>query len=200
MGARSDIAGVILAGGRATRLGGGDKGLLALGGRSVLDHVIARLAPQVAALALNANGDPARFAPLGLPVLPDLTDDRPGPLAGILAAMLWAAGRGDAQVLTVAGDTPFLPVDLVVRLAAAGPFAMAESPDEAGAMRAHPTIALWPVALADTLAESLARGEHKVGRWAQEHGARRVPFTERPDPFFNINTPADLHSAQARLA
>lgn len=192
------IAGVILAGGRATRMGGGDKSLRTLAGRPMLAHVIARLAPQVAALALNANGDPARFAAFGLPVLPDPLPDQPGPLAGVLAGMDWAAAQGFETLITVAGDTPFLPKDLVARLSD-GPFTLAASPDHTGHLRQHPTVGLWPVALRKDLRDALVRGERKVGRWAAEHGARSIPFTAQPDPFFNVNTPDDLHRAEARL-
>lgn len=194
----SEIAGVILAGGRATRMGGGDKGLLPLAGRPMLAHVIARLAPQVGALALNANGDPSRFAGFGLPVLADPVPDHPGPLAGVLAGMDWAAGLGFGLIVTVSADTPFLPPDLVARLVP-GPFALAASPDTTGALRRHPTLGLWPVALREELRRALVSGERKVGRWAAEHGARSVPFPEAPDPFFNINTPEDLRIAEARF-
>ncbi len=108
--------GIILAGGLATRMGGGDKCLHSLGDRRLIDHVIARIAPQVAGLALNANGDPARFADLGLPVLPDSIEGFAGPLAGVLAGLDWAAGQGASQVVSVAADTPFFPRDLVERL------------------------------------------------------------------------------------
>ncbi|WP_323035945.1 molybdenum cofactor guanylyltransferase MobA [Pararhodobacter sp.] len=193
------IAGVILAGGRATRMGGGDKALLPVAGRPMLAHVIARLAPQVTALALNANGDPARFADFGLPVLPDPLPDQPGPLAGVLAGMEWAAAQGYTHLLTVAGDTPFLPEDLVARLAKAE-FTLAASPDDTGRLRQHPTVGLWPVTLRESLRAALLRGERKVGRWAAEHGAQSVVFTAQPDPFFNVNTPDDLTLAEARFS
>ncbi|HHX88424.1 MAG TPA: molybdenum cofactor guanylyltransferase, partial [Paracoccus sp.] len=120
------VLGVILAGGRATRMGGGDKGLRQVAGRRLLDHVIDRLGPQVAGLAINANGDPARLAGFGLPVLPDSLPDHPGPLAGVLAGMDWAAGQGARAIVTAAADTPFFPPDLVARLqAAAGPSGLA---------------------------------------------------------------------------
>ena len=118
----AEIPGIILAGGRATRMGGGDKGLKLVGGRRLIDHVIARLAPQCGPLALNANGDPARFIDLGLPVLPDSLPDHPGPLAGVLAGLDWACEQGGEAIVTAAADTPFFPTDLVARLrAAAGP-------------------------------------------------------------------------------
>ena len=186
------IAGIVLAGGRATRMGGGDKALLPLGGRALLAHVLARLGPQVGAVAISANGDPARFAGFGLPVLADTVPGLPGPLAGVLAGMDWAAGLGMERLLCVAGDTPFLPVDLVARLGA-HPFAMAESLG-----RRHPTVALWPVALRDDLRAALDGGEHRVGRFAMDHGAVGVAFDAPQDPFFNINTPEDLAEAEAR--
>lgn len=196
----TDLPGVILAGGRAQRMGGGDKGLLPLSGQRVIDQVIERLAPQCGRLAINANGDPARFADLGLPVLPDPVPGQPGPLAGILAAMDWAAGLGAAAVVTVAADTPFLPPDLVARLKAAATAggAIAASPDAAGGMRAHPTFGLWPVTLRDRLAQAIADGERRLGVWAETCGAGRAAFGSQPfDPFFNINTPEDLAAAEA---
>jgi molybdopterin-guanine dinucleotide biosynthesis protein A len=193
--------GVILAGGRARRMGGGDKGLLPLGDGTILGHVIGRLAPQVAGLALNANGDPARFAAYGLPVLPDPSEDRPGPLAGVLAGLDWAAGMGARSVVTAAADTPFLPRDLVARLvAAAAPsgLALAAAPEADGTAR-HPTFGLWPVALRDDLADALARGVRKVVVWTDAHGAGTAVFDD-PRAFFNVNTPEDLGTARGMLA
>jgi molybdopterin-guanine dinucleotide biosynthesis protein A len=192
------IAGVILAGGRATRMGGGDKALLPLDGQPLLAHVISRLSPQVAALVLNANGDPTRFAAFNLPILPDTLPGQPGPLAGVLAGLDWAASQGFSSILTVAADTPFLPGDLAARLAT-GPFTLAASPDTAGVLRQHPTIGHWPVTLRDALRTGLQNGERKVGRWALENGAQLVAFHNTPDPFFNVNTPDDLQRAEERL-
>jgi molybdopterin-guanine dinucleotide biosynthesis protein A len=183
---------VILAGGLARRLGGGDKPLLDLGDRTVLDHVLQRLRPQAAPLALNANGDPARFATFRLPVLPDPMPGFPGPLAGILAAMRWAAARGAERVLTVPGDAPFIPLDLVRRLAASGSGIAYAASD-----RPHPTVALWPTRLAAALDSALASGHRRVRAWAEAEGAAPVPFAAgRCDPFLNINTVADLQAAQ----
>jgi molybdopterin-guanine dinucleotide biosynthesis protein A len=192
--------GVILAGGRATRMGGGDKGRLLLGGRSLLSRVIERTAPQVAALALNANGDLTRFADLGLPVLPDPVPDFPGPLAGVLAGMDWAASQGADHVVTVAADTPFLPEDLVPRLLLAAesgaPIVLASSTVEGRETR-HPTFGLWSVSLREALREALDRGERKVGLWADQQGAVLARFRSGPvDPFFNINTPEELARAE----
>ncbi|MCB1361427.1 MAG: molybdenum cofactor guanylyltransferase MobA [Rhodobacter sp.] len=192
------IVGIVLAGGLGTRMGGADKALLPLGGRPMLAHCLQRLAPQVDRIAISANGEPARLAGFGLPVLADSVPGYPGPLAGVLAAMDWAASAGAGGVVSLAADTPFAPADLAARLTPAG-FAMAASPDAQGRMRRHPTVALWPVALRDDLRRALAEGEHKVGRWATEHGAQTVVWSERPDPFFNVNTPADLAEAEARL-
>lgn len=178
-------------------MGGGDKGMLPLGGRPLIGHVIARLAPQVAALAISANGDPARWAGFGLPVLADSVQDWPGPLAGVLAGMHWAAGLGATWVQSVAADTPFLPRDLVPRLAAAGGLALAASPDAAGQLRVHPTAGLWPVALRHHLRAALAAGQRRVLDWALDQGAVTVAFAAPGhDPFFNINTPEDLARAQ----
>ena len=191
---------IILAGGRSTRMGGGDKGLREVGGERLIDRVIARIDPQCGPIALNANGDPARFADLGLPVLPDSLPDHPGPLAGVLAGMDWAASIGAEAVVSVAADTPFFPRDLVERLqAAAGPsgLALAASPDETGKLWHHPTFGLWPVALRDDLREALQGGLRKVVLWTDRHGAGTASFSSSPfDPFFNINTPDDIAEAE----
>ncbi|MBY6005110.1 molybdenum cofactor guanylyltransferase MobA [Salipiger bermudensis] len=207
--------GVILAGGLATRMGGGDKGLLEIGGAPLLQRVIDRLAPQVAELALNANGDAARFESYGLPVLPDSIAGFPGPLAGVLAGLDWAAEQGADSIVTVAADTPFFPCDLVphLLLAAEGaphPLALACTPrsgDEAlksgGGKRInrHPTFGLWPVALADDLRAALQDGLRKVVLWTDRHGAGEALFPAEPfDPFFNVNTPEDLDRARELAA
>ncbi|MDF2233351.1 molybdenum cofactor guanylyltransferase MobA [Albimonas sp. CAU 1670] len=199
----------ILAGGEARRMGGGDKGLATLGGRPLLAHALARLAPQAGALALSANGDPARFAEWGLPVLPDAFVDpggrRPGPLAGILAALDWAAELGEAQVATVPWDTPFLPMDLIARLAEAaraegapGALAAAPDPGRPGGWAPQPAVGLWPTALREDLRAALGGGLRKVGAWADRHGLAQARIKARggPDPFFNINTPADMAEAE----
>ena len=197
--------GVILAGGRASRMGGGDKGLLALGGRPLLAHAIERLEPQVPALALNANGDPTRFARFGLPVLADSVPGLPGPLAGVLAGLDWAAGQGAESIVTVAADTPFFPCDLVPRLLLAGegmahPLVLAATAGAEGEVRLQPTFGLWPVVLREMLRGALAQGERKVRVWAEAQGARVAAFAELGfDPFFNINTPEDLDRARAIL-
>jgi molybdopterin-guanine dinucleotide biosynthesis protein A len=187
--------GVILAGGAGRRLGGADKALIDLGGRPLLAHVAARLAPQCGALALSANGDPARFAPFGLAVLPDPPGlAGAGPLAGVLAGLGAAAAAGFSQVLTAPVDAPFLPGDLGVRLAAAGalPALAATGTDEADL---HPTFALWPVAAAEALAQALAAGRRTLRTVAAGLGAARVVFPD-PSAFLNINTPADLAAAR----
>lgn len=199
----TDLPGIILAGGRATRMGGGDKGFRSVAGRRLIDHVIARLADQCGPLAINANGDPARFAEFGLPILPDSLPDHPGPLAGVLAGLDWAAGIGADAIVTVAADTPFFPHDLVVRLrAVAGPsgLALAASRDAEGRLWQHPTFGLWPVALRDDLRAALQGGLRKIVLWTERHGAGIAEFPSDPfDPFFNINTPEDIAEAE-RLA
>lgn len=194
------IAGVILAGGRATRMGGGDKGLRRVGGRRLMDHALERLAPQVGAMAINANGDPARLAEFGLPVLADSLPDHPGPLAGVLAGLDWAAGIGAQAIVTAAADTPFFPRDLAAQLvAAAGPsgLCLAASPDDTGRMQRHPTFGLWPVALRDDLRSALTGGLRKIVLWTDGHGAGTAAFASDPfDPFFNVNTPDDLALAE----
>jgi molybdopterin-guanine dinucleotide biosynthesis protein A len=207
-GSREDVAGVLLAGGRSSRMGGGDKGLLEIAGRPMLAHVVERLKPQVGPMAINANGDPARFARFGLPVVPDTVGGFAGPLAGVLAGMRWAAGAAPraSAIVTVSTDAPFLPRDLVARLRAAvaqrpTAVALASSGGEL-----HPVIGLWPVALADDLEAALDAGLRKVLHWTDRHGTVPVdfPFVEiggrAVDPFFNANTPAELDEARAMLA
>ncbi|MDF0602385.1 molybdenum cofactor guanylyltransferase MobA [Psychromarinibacter sp. C21-152] len=197
-----EIPGIVLAGGLSRRMGGGDKTLLPLAGKPVLSHVIGRLAPQVSQVVLNANGDAARFAPFGLPVLPDPTPDHFGPLAGVLAGLDWAAGEGLAEIVTVAADTPFLPPDLVEKLRYASerhekPIAIAVTPDGAGGYRRHPVFGLWPVFLRGDLREALQDGARKVMDWVALYGAAEATFLADPvDPFFNINTSEDLQQAE----
>ncbi len=193
--------GVILAGGLARRMGGGDKALRTVGGQAVLARLIARLAPQVARLVLNANEDPARFAAFGLPVAGDDLPDRPGPLAGVLAGLDWAArfAPGVPWVVTAPGDAPFLPEDLVARLHAGRGGATLACAASGG--RTHPVVALWPVALRHDLRRALLEeGLRKVGAYVGRHGPAVVEWpVGGKDPFFNVNTPADLANAD-RLA
>lgn len=195
--------GVILAGGQATRMGGGDKGLLRLGGQTLLDHVIERLEPQVAEVALNANGDPARFSSLRLPVLADSIAGFVGPLAGVLAGLDWAAARGGDAIVTAAADTPFFPCDLVPQLLLRGegmthPLVLAATPDVKRGTARHPTFGLWPVALRDDLRTALNGGLRKVVLWTEQHGGREALFPQE-QAFFNVNTPEDLAQAEAML-
>jgi molybdopterin-guanine dinucleotide biosynthesis protein A len=202
------VAGVVLAGGLSRRMGGGDKGLRELGGKALMAHTIERLSGQAAPVAINANGDLLRFAAFGLPVIPDLTPDRPGPLAGVLAGMAWAekAAPGARFIVTVACDTPFFPEDMTARfLAAAGStypvIVLASSGGQV-----HPVFALWPVSLARDLQDTLASGARKVGHWIGRHRNFIVEFPPLDlsgtpgDPFFNVNTPEDLAQAAAFLA
>lgn len=195
--------GVILAGGLSSRMGGGDKSLLLLDGRTLIAHVATRLAPQCAQLVLNANGDPSRFAALGLPVVADPVPDHPGPLAGILAGMEWAAAHGHAYIVTAAADTPFLPHDLVSQLGKSlltekTAIVLAATPGDDGRPIVHPTFGLWPVALRHDLRAALTAGTRRVRQWAQAQGAAIALFPDAPyDPFLNVNTPADLASARA---
>ncbi len=200
------IAGVILAGGLARRMGGGDKALMELGGETLLARVIARLKPQVGEMVLNANGDPGRFAEFGLPVVADTVAGFAGPLAGILAGMRWAAARGHTHVASAAGDTPFFPADLVARLAEAEktsgqPIALAATNDLERGLSEHPTFGLWPVDLADNLEESLTVGNmRKIIVWTSRHGCARAVFDEGAEfPFFNVNTPEDMVEAERIL-
>lgn len=196
------VLAVVLAGGLARRMGGGDKPLRRLGGRPLLDHVLERVRPQVAAVILNANGDPARFAAYGLPVVPDPLPDYPGPLAGVLAALDWAAEhRPDLPtVLSVPGDGPFLPADLVARLEAARAAAGVPLACAASAGWTHPPIGLWPVALRAELRSALLAGERKIDRWTARFGCVAAAWPAEPiDPFFNANAPEELAEAEALL-
>lgn len=192
--------GIILAGGQARRMGGGDKGRLMLGGRSLLDHVMDRLSCQVDTLALNANGDPDRFADIGVPVIADSIPEFVGPLAGVLAGMDYAQSQGADHIVTVAADTPFFPTDFVARLWDMGqdmrdPLVLAATVDD-GRLYRHPTFGLWPVSLRDDLRAALHDGLRKVVLWTDQHGGRSVEFDISPfDPFFNVNTPQDLEQA-----
>ena len=207
MKAREHSVGILLAGGKSSRMGGGDKCLLPLGGRPILAHVIERLKPQVAELIISANGDPARFSAFGLPVVVDRLGFYAGPLAGILAGLEWArTNRPQSRfAITAASDTPFLPADLVDRLCSASGegapnLAVARSADGM-----HPVFGLWPVTLAPDLEASLISGDRKVSEWVERHQAREVMFppleigSRTIDPFFNINRPDDLAAAEAFL-
>jgi molybdenum cofactor guanylyltransferase len=194
---------VLLAGGLARRMGGGDKPMRAIGGRTILDRVIARLRPQCSDLILNANGDPARFAAFGLPVVPDSVADFPGPLAGILAGLDWvAANRPDAAwMLSAAGDCPFLPRDLVARLTAARTTEGAELGVAASGGQSHPVIGLWKVALREELRHALTVEDiRRIDRFTARYPLATVSWPITPvDPFFNANTAEDLAEAE-RLA
>jgi molybdopterin-guanine dinucleotide biosynthesis protein A len=191
--------GVVLAGGLARRMGGGDKALIEINGQTILLRVLSRIGPQCARVILNANGDPSRFATYGLPVIADDVPDFAGPLAGILAALDWTAKNEPSLewVVSVPGDCPFLPADLVARLHEArvrdgALLACAQS----GGMR-HPAIGLWSVTLRETLRHALTV-EHlrKVGTWTARCGAAVAEWADRPvDPFFNVNSPEDRERA-----
>ncbi|HUW74728.1 MAG TPA: molybdenum cofactor guanylyltransferase MobA [Methyloceanibacter sp.] len=200
------VVGVLLAGGRSSRMGGGDKCLRLLGGKPILTRIIDRLSPQVSDIVINANGDPSRFAAFGLPVVSDSVGGYQGPLAGVHAGLEWVrANRPDIDhVVTVATDTPFFPADLVRRFL--------DAPGDASGFRiaqsdlgVHPVIGLWPLGLSEALETSLKRGDRKVTTWTEEHGAVPVYFPpidiggRSIDPFFNINAPEDLAAAEALL-
>lgn len=187
--------------------GHGDKGLLMLGDKPMIAHVIERLRPQVGRMVINANGDPGRFASFGLPVVPDTIEGFQGPLAGILAGMRWSLAHAPeaSHILSASTDAPFLPATLTRRLWEAlemgrGRIALAASSGEL-----HPVIGLWPVALADDLEQALREGTRKVLLWTDKHGTVPVEFPLQPvggefvDPFFNANTPEELAEARRRL-
>jgi molybdopterin-guanine dinucleotide biosynthesis protein A len=191
--------GLVLAGGLARRMGGGDKALIDIGGVTILERVLSRLRPQCTRIVLNANGDPSRFAAFGLPVVSDDIPDFAGPLAGILAGLDWTAQNApDIEwVASVPGDCPFLPKDLVARLhavraAAATPLACARSGDWR-----HPVVGLWNVGLrADLRHALLVEDLHKIEVWTARHGVAIAEWPDRPvDPFFNVNSPQDCARA-----
>jgi molybdopterin-guanine dinucleotide biosynthesis protein A len=200
----AEVVGVLLAGGLARRMGGGDKPLRLIAGRPLLDRVIERLRPQVAGLVLNANGDPARFAAYGLPVVADSIPDYAGPLAGVLAGLDWAAAnRPDcSMIVSAATDAPFLPTDLVDRMARAVAAEGADLACAASGGQTHPVIGLWPVRLREELRRALVEeGLRKVDVWTGRYRLAVVPFSDQPiDPFFNANRPEDLEAAAALLA
>jgi len=195
--------GVLLAGGLARRMGGGDKPMRRIAGRTILERVIARLKPQCDGLILNANGDPARFAAFGLPVIADTVADFPGPLAGILAALDWvAANRPEISwVLSAAADCPFLPRDLVSRLHRARAEENAQLAVAASGGQSHPVIGLWSVVLREELRHALVVEDiRKIDRWTARYRLATVTWPIKPlDPFFNANTIDDIAEAE-RLA
>jgi molybdenum cofactor guanylyltransferase len=197
------VVGVLLAGGLARRMGGGDKCLRTLGGMPILAHVIERARPQVAALMLNANADPRRFAGFGLPVAADVVEGFAGPLAGVLTGMAWArAHRPDCPwIVTIATDTPFFPSDLVARMLSAVARDEADLACAASGGRAHPVFGLWPVRLADQLRTAMVdEGIRKVDVWTARYRLVEVAFPTDPiDPFFNTNRPDDLAEAERLL-
>lgn len=194
--------GLILAGGQARRMGGGDKTMLRVGGTRILDRVMASLAPQCQQLIINANGDASRFAATGLPVIGDDVEGFAGPLAGILAGLEWTARHAPQTpwVVSVSGDCPFLPADLVTRLhavrqAQSVPLACARSGDWR-----HPVVGLWRVDLRDDLRHALVDEDlRKIEAWTSRHGVAIADWSDTPvDPFFNVNTPQDLQVANER--
>ena len=200
--------GVLLAGGQARRMGGGDKCLLELAGKPLLAHVIERLAPQTERLVLNANGDPARFAEFGLPVIADPVEGFAGPLAGVLAGFNWARENAPHArwIATAATDTPFFPLDLVPRLldATVGQYPAIALAKSNGRM--HPVFGLWPTVLFEDLREALEHGTRKVLDWTGRHPTMTAEFPDvrlgeaTLDPFFNANRPDDLAHAEALLS
>ncbi len=191
---RSDIPAAVLAGGRSSRMQVSDKCLLTLGDDMILAHVVAALRAQVGKILINSNSDPALFRQFDLPVLPDVLPGRPGPLAGVHTAMLWAQQQGADYVLTAPADTPFLPDDLVTRMAPLISYkrVIVLSDGE----HVHPTIALWPVALAPRLRRDIEKGVTRMQQWCRSVGVIELLYPNvGADLFFNINTPHDLTRA-----
>lgn len=194
---------VILAGGLARRMGGGDKPLKTIAGKTILDRVIDCVRPQASAMALNANGDPARFAQWKLPIVADSIEGFAGPLAGVLAGMDWAARNAPhaAFILSVAADCPFLPNDLVAKLESAREAADADICVAYSGDQAHPVIALWRIALREDLRRALVdENMRKIDRWTARYKMARADWSAEPiDPFFNANTPEDIAQAERLL-
>lgn len=198
------VAGVLLAGGLARRMGGGDKCLRMLGGETILDRIVDRVRPQVDALVLNANGDASRFAATGLPVTADTIDGFAGPLAGVLAGMDWARENAPEcpWLVSIPTDAPFLPLDLVAQLQSAVQEDGAEMACASSGGRSHPVVGLWPVDLAGALRRAMVDEDiRKVDVWTGRYRLTTVDFSTDPyDPFFNANRPADLEAAERLLA
>jgi len=198
------VAGVLLAGGQSRRMGGGDKCLRPLGGQPILARIIETVAPQVSRLVINANGDPDRFASFGVPVAADTVDGYAGPLAGVLTGMEWVAVNAPecVWIATFATDAPFLPDDLVERLCEAVSNGAADMACALSNGRRHPVFGLWPVALSAELRRALVvRGVRKVDDWTDGYNRREVEFAvDTIDPFFNVNRPEDLTTAESYLA
>ncbi len=203
MPSKAAIAGVVLAGGQSRRMGGGDKSLRELAGRTLLERIVERVRPQVGALMLNANGDPARFEDFGLPVVADAVEGFAGPLAGVLTGLEWALEHapGCAFVASFACDAPFVPEDLVTRLAQAVADGGADMACAASAGRDHPVFVLGPVRLADDMRRALVDEDiRKVDVWTARYRLARVEFAAAPvDPFFNVNRPDDFAAAEEIL-
>ena len=201
-----NVLGVILAGGLASRMGGGDKSLKSLGEKTILETVMDRLSPQVKTIVLNANGDPMRFSKFEIPVIQDQTNEFLGPLAGILSGLDWASENGFSQIVTVAADTPFFPMTLVKTLNKAllnsvSQIALAAtSKKDSKRIIRHPTFGLWPVSLRNDLRNALDLGVRKVVQWTETHEHVDVIFKiEGSDPFFNVNTYEDLDIAKQKI-
>jgi len=198
------VLGVLLAGGLARRMGGGDKSLTMLGGRSMLERIIDRARPQVSNLIINANGEPERFSDYGLEVVPDVIGDFAGPLAGVLTGLEWAAATSpDVDwVATFATDAPFVPMDFVAWLQGAVERENAELACATSNGRTHPVFGLWPVSLAGDLRRAMTEEDmRKIDRWTARYKLIEVDFSTVPfDPFFNINDKGNLAEAERLLS
>jgi len=191
---------VILAGGRSSRMGGGDKCLLQINGKTLIAHVLGTIAPQTSDILINTNSDPAAYLKFGLPVLPDVISGFQGPLAGLLTGMLWSRRRHPRQtyILSAAGDVPFLPADLVARLARNLTEQRCDIAIARCAQGVHPTIGLWPVDLAERLEHDLMETNIRAMReWASQFRVAEVTFASAA--LANINTPAELAACQETI-
>lgn len=200
----SKVAGVLLAGGRSRRMGGGDKCLRPVGGKPMLAHALARARPQVGPLILNANGDPVRFAAFGLPVIADPVEGFAGPLAGVLAGLLWLRDHNPQMswLASFATDVPFFPMDLVERLMTACAVGDADLACAESGGRTHPVFGLWPVRLTEALRRDLIEGgARKVDGWTARYRVATVAYPAAPfDPFLNVNRPEDEAEVERLIA
>ena len=200
----NQIVGVILAGGLARRMGGGDKSLLRIGGRKILDYVVESSCAQLNTVIINANGDPKRFAAFDLPVQADIVPDFAGPLAGVVSAMAWVKQNQPnvTHIITMAADTPFFPKDYVTRMVDMMQFQEKRLACASYQGRTQPVFGLWPIDLFDDLYKALVEDDlRKVDRFTAPYGVADVPFDElAANPFFNVNTPQDIALGEQQLA
>ncbi|MGY9035355.1 MAG: molybdenum cofactor guanylyltransferase MobA [Rhodobacterales bacterium] len=202
---KSKILGVILAGGKGTRMGGEEKGLIKLNNKSLIEYSIERLKPQVNRLVINANNNLTKYSEFNTPIVSDPLPGFLGPLAGVLAGLEYADQKGYSHIVTVAADTPFFPKNLISLFLTVAKnhngLAIATTQDKNNNIQRHPTFGIWPCHLRKNLRTHIVNGLRKIVIWTEKHNAGEALFDDNKklDPFFNINTPADLNTAKAVL-